>query len=67
MNLNNRLERLEGRVSLELAESPEHREARARMRVVLGKIAAARRDGREPSEEATAIMEVIKWRRERGA
>jgi hypothetical protein len=69
VSLNNRLERLEGRASLKLAERPEHREARrevrARMSAVLDELAAARREGREPSEDAVGVMEAIKRRRSR--
>jgi hypothetical protein len=35
------------------------------MKAVLDEIAAARREGREPSEEATAVMEAIERRRAR--
>jgi cytochrome P450 len=60
-SLERRLESLEGRQGPP-PESPEHREARARMRACLDEIAAARREGREPSEEAVAVMKAFERR-----
>jgi hypothetical protein len=57
-----RLKALEG--SSSSPERPERTEVRARMKAVLDEIATARREGREPSEEAMAVMEAIKRRRE---
>lgn len=53
---------------LEVRERPQQRSsrnsaARARMRAVLDEIAAARREGREPSPEAVAVGEAIERRR----
>jgi len=62
-SLERRLEVLEGR--LEPPERPERTEVRERMRIVLDELAAAKREGREPSEEATAVMEAFRERRER--
>jgi hypothetical protein len=55
---------------LEEAKLPQNRPdpagpARARMRVALDEIAAARRDGRAPHEEAVAVMKAIERRRAR--
>jgi hypothetical protein len=58
-----RLEALEGRI--EPPERPERAEVRARMKAQLDEIAAARRKGREPSEEALAVTEAIERRRRR--
>jgi hypothetical protein len=57
-SLERRLEALEGRGPV-----PENTRARERMRAALDEIAAARREGREPHEEAAAIMEAIQRRR----
>jgi hypothetical protein len=62
-SLERRLERLEGHI--EPPEKPARAQVRARMKAVLDEIAAARREGREPSEEATAVMEAIERRRAR--
>jgi hypothetical protein len=44
----------------------ERRErVREQMRTVLDEMAAARREGREPSEEARAVMEAFERRRSR--
>jgi hypothetical protein len=59
-SLERRLEALEGRTT-----PTQNTGARERMRAVLDEIAAARREGREPSEEATAVMEAIERRRAR--
>jgi hypothetical protein len=57
-SIERRLEALEGR-----ATPPENTGARKRIRAVLDEIAAARREGREPSEEAAAVSEAIERRR----
>jgi hypothetical protein len=57
-SIERRLEALEGR-----GTPPENTEAKERMRAVLDEIAAARREGRELSEEATAVMEAIERKR----
>jgi hypothetical protein len=62
-SLERRLETLEGR--MEPPERPERAEVKARMKAHLDEIAAARREGREPSEEATAITKAIERRRAR--
>jgi cytochrome P450 len=62
-SLERRLEALEGRATP--PENKERSEARERMRAVLDELAAAKREGREPSEEAAAIMEGIQRRRAR--
>jgi hypothetical protein len=62
-SIERRLEALERRTTP--PENPERGEARARIRAVLDEIAAARREGRKPSEEATAVMEALRRRRER--
>jgi hypothetical protein len=62
-SLERRLEAIEGRATL--PENKERREARERMRAVLDEMAAAKREGREPSEEARAVMEAIQRRRAR--
>jgi hypothetical protein len=64
-SLERRLEALEGRTTP--PENPNGSEgfARERMRAVLDEIAAARREGREPSGDATAVMEAIERRRAR--
>jgi len=59
--LERRLERLEGQM-----EPPDRRqraEVRAHMRAFLEEIAAARREGREPSPEALAVLKAIERRR----
>jgi hypothetical protein len=61
-SLERRLEALEGRTTS--PENPERSEAKERMRAALDEIAAARREGREPSEEAAAVSEAIERRRE---
>jgi hypothetical protein len=61
-SLERRLEALEGRGTP--PENTEHREARDRVRAVLDEVAAARREGREPTQEAVAVMEAIQRRRE---
>jgi hypothetical protein len=61
-SLEKRLELLEGR-----ATPPENTGAGERMRAVLDEIAAARREGRAPSEEAAAVMEAFEERRRRRA
>jgi hypothetical protein len=62
-SLERRLKALEGRI--EPPERPERAEVRERMRIVLDELAAAKREGREPSEEAAAVMEAIQRRRAR--
>ena len=69
-SIERRLESLEGRQG-PAPESPEPSEARSeareRMRAVLDELAAARREVREPSAEAAAVMEAVERRRRRGA
>jgi hypothetical protein len=61
-SLGRRLEALEGRAPPgPLSEARS--EARQRMKAVLDEIAAARREGREPSEEAVAVMRAFEERR----
>jgi hypothetical protein len=62
-SLERRLAHLEGRATP--PENTEPSEARERMRAVLDEMAAAKREGRAPSEEAAAIMEAIQGRRAR--
>jgi hypothetical protein len=62
-SLERRLAHLEGRATPPVNTEPS--EARERMRAVLDEIAAAKREGREPSEEATAVMEAIERKRAR--
>jgi hypothetical protein len=62
-SLERRLAHLEGRATP--PENKEPSEARERMRAVLDEMAAAKREGRAPSEEAAAIMEAIQGRRAR--
>jgi hypothetical protein len=62
-SLERRLEALEGRAAPPV--NTEHSEARERMKAVLDEIAAAKRAGREPHEEAAAVMEAIERRRAR--
>jgi hypothetical protein len=59
-SLERRLEALEGRGTH--PENTEHSEARERIRAVLDEIAAARREGREPSEEASVVIEAFERR-----
>jgi hypothetical protein len=59
-NLEKRLEALEVRKSPEPFRSSE---ARVRMKTVLDEIAAARREGKAPHEEAAAVMEAMEQRR----
>jgi hypothetical protein len=59
-SLEKRLEVLEGRTT-----PPENTGARERMRAALDEIAAARREGRAPSEGALAVSEAIERRRAR--
>jgi hypothetical protein len=67
-SIRRRLEVLEGRGVPGPAEPSEARsEARERIRACLDEIAAARREGREPSAEAAAVMEAVERRRRRGA
>jgi cytochrome P450 len=65
-NIRRRLELLEDRAAPE-TPSEARSEARARMRAYLDEIAAARREGRAPSEEAEAVMEAFERRRARGS
>jgi hypothetical protein len=60
-SLERRLEALEVRVVPE----PPRSQTRERVRAALGEIAAARREGSAPSEEAVAVMEAIERRRAR--
>jgi hypothetical protein len=62
-SMKRRLEALEGR--MELPESPRRPDVRARMKAVLDELAAAKREGRAPSDEALAVSEAIEWRRGR--
>jgi hypothetical protein len=62
-SLERRLAHLEGRATPPVNTEPS--EARERMRAVLDEMAAAKREGRAPSEEAAAIMEAIQGRRAR--
>jgi hypothetical protein len=69
MSIHKRLKKLE---SLEGQRRPDlqpdearHSEARARIKECLDELAAARREGREPSEEAVAVGEAIERRRAR--
>jgi hypothetical protein len=59
-SLERRLERLEGR-----ATPPQNAGARKRMKAILDEIAAARREGKGPTQEAVAVMEAIQRRRAR--
>ena len=64
MSLHSRLERLDDRVKPEPSrKSPE---ARARISAALVEIAAARHEGRVPSQEAAAVMEAFERRLEKG-
>ena len=58
-----RLEALEARTKPGRASDPE---ARARMKALLDELANARREGRPPSQEARAVSEYFRRRRERG-
>jgi hypothetical protein len=66
-SLERRLEVLEGQSSPTRGASLDARRAaaRERIRAVLDEIAAARREGREPSEEASVVSEAIERRRAR--
>jgi hypothetical protein len=59
-SLEKRLEMLEGRATP--PENTRHSEARERVRAVLDELAAARREGREPSPWAEAIAQAIEQR-----
>jgi cytochrome P450 len=59
-SIEKRLEALEVLAKLAPGEAtPRRSEARARMKAVLDEIAAARREGRAPHEEAADVMEAI--------
>jgi hypothetical protein len=63
--LERRLEALEEQASPARPAPLEASSARVRVRAALDEIAAARREGRTPSEEAAAVMEAIERRRRR--
>jgi hypothetical protein len=63
--LGDRLRRLEGARAERLPQPPEDLSRRARMKAYLDELAAAKREGREPSAEAKAISEAMERRRER--
>jgi hypothetical protein len=63
MSVRRRLEALEGRGTRPETEASEARaKAREHINACLDELAAAKREGREPSEEARAVMEAFERR-----
>ncbi len=60
--IEHRLERLEARTEPQQLDPA----VRERMKAVLDELAAARREGRPPSQEAREVAEYFRRRRERG-